>query len=345
MPESTKEATLLHALLECFSASKTTIRYVIEKEREGKLVYEVPAENYVDWWPILFSKNLVALSIAPRSHDQSLSKDALSALVRKVLNDKSKSIFEKNLKPRLAGTKCCDLIVEEVDHLSHTIELGVRAFHSPYGPYQQEIPAKDLKGADEVQIFINEAIEFWEQLFLDKPFQILSQNNDWFVNCIPDLEESKTPHYSKHQVLSMIACALIIGLNITDCQQINANLANYIKNVFTQETEEKPAESKKDNSTSPTPQHPNVHPSKYINEEEEVKRKARILIAKRTNQADPENEELKDEVQRIATSWKKSREYIWKNLAEKQKIQTIVEEYLFLREVEKEIDFSPSVKP
>lgn len=345
MPETTKETTLLHSLLECFSSSKTVIRYVIEKDRDGKLVYEVPAENYVEWWPILFSKNLVSLSIAPRSHDKSLSKDALSAFVRKVINDKNKSIFEKNLKPRLAGAKCCDLIVEEVDHLSHTIEMGVRAFHSPYDPYKQEIPAKDLKGADEVQIFISEAIEFLEQLFLGEPFEILSHENNWFVDCIPDLEKDESRHFTKKQILSMLACALIISLNITNQPEINDNVMNYISEVFSDKPKAPEASSANASTTETRGAVPvsESHETIYADEDQEVLRKTSMLISRSTKV--PVDDSLLKEVTDIIDAWKKSSMHIWKTLTEKQKIFVIRKDYFDLLDLEKEMVFSVTARP
>ena len=226
---SDKKVTLLKSLMKCFSASKSDICYVVKNGNK----YCMPPENVVEWWKLLYCKNIVALSIAPQSHNRQLSQDALSAFVRKVVNDKNKNIVETNLNPRLMrSSKCTELIIEEIEHLGETIELGVRAKHSPCDKYTHEIRENELKSLTDVKIFMDEAIEFLEHLFFATPFGIIKQENSWFVNSIPKLEKEKGEHYTKEQVLMMLACALILGLNVNDLPQINSNIKEFIVSTF-----------------------------------------------------------------------------------------------------------------
>lgn len=231
MPEVFEEKTLLQSLLDCFASSKTVIKYVIERDSNGHKKYDLPLNNVVEWWRLLFSKNIVALSIAPRSHDKQLSKDALSAFVRYIVNDKNKSIVEKNLIPHFKGSHCHDLISGEVSHLGHTIDLGVRAAYSSWDAYSDTLPGEKLKESADVQIHYEDAVRFLMQLFCGAPYEILLARYSWFAECI----NTSTPaieHYTTNQVLTIFACALILCLNITEVSEVNANIESYIKTVI-----------------------------------------------------------------------------------------------------------------
>ncbi len=231
MPGTIEEKTLMQSLLDCFSSSKTVIKYVVEKETDGRKKYEIPLNNVEEWWKLLFSKNIVALSIGPRSQTKTLSRDALSAFVRHVVNDKNKSILEKNLVPHFRGPHCRELISGEVSHLEQTIDLGVRAAKSVWPPRSDTLPGERLKASDEVQIHYEDAIRFLMQLFCGAPYEILLARYAWFAACIrtsaPIVE-----HYTTHQVLSIFACALILCLNIEETADINTNIESYIRSVI-----------------------------------------------------------------------------------------------------------------
>ena len=231
MPEIIEEKTLLQSLLDCFSSSKTVIKYVFEREINGHRKYELPLNNVVEWWRLLFSKNIVALSIAPRSHDKQLSKDALSAFVRYIVNDKNKSIVEKNMIPHFKGSHCQDLISGEVSHLEHTIDLGVRAAHSSWDLYSDTLPSEKLKESADVQIHYEDAIRFLMQLFCGTPYEILMEKYSWFAECI-NTSAAAIENYTSNQILTVFACALILCLNITDVSEVNKNIETYVKYVI-----------------------------------------------------------------------------------------------------------------
>lgn len=231
MPEVFEEKTLLQSLLDCFASSKTVIKYVIERDLNGHKKYDLPLNNIVEWWKLLFSKNIVALSIAPRSHDKQLSKDALSAFVRYIINDKNKSIVEKNLIPHFKGPHCHDLISGEVSHLEHTIDLGVRAAYSSWDAYSDTLSGEKLKESADVQIHYEDAVRFLMQLFCGAPYEILLDRYSWFAECI-NTSSPEIDHYSTNQILTIFACALILCLNITEVSEVNANIESYIKSVI-----------------------------------------------------------------------------------------------------------------
>lgn len=233
MSETVKEKTLLQSLLDCFSASKTMIEYVFEREVNGQKRYELPLTNVVDWWKIIFSKDIVSLSIAPRSHDKQINKDTLSAFVRSIVNDKNKSVVEKNIIPHLEGTRCIDIISGEVSHLEHTIDLGVRAKYSPWVSSSDRLSSEEMKASEEVRIHYDDAVRFLMQLFCGEPYDILLNKYAWLAECI-DASELNVEHYSTNQILSVFACALILCLNITEVPEINNNITTYIKSVIVQ---------------------------------------------------------------------------------------------------------------
>lgn len=232
MPEKTEGKTLLKSLLDCFSSAKSIIKYVVEHEINGRKRYELPLDNVVEWWKLLFSKNIVALSIAPRSQTKQLSKDTLSSFVRYVINDKNNSVVEKNFIPHFAGPRCRDLISEEVTHLEHTLDLGVRAAHSPWDNYADSISCERMKESSEVQIHYEDALKFLMQLFMGIPYEILLKKYSWFADCISLTSDSKPVEYTSEQIISIFACALILCLNITELPQINDNIEAYIKSVL-----------------------------------------------------------------------------------------------------------------
>ena len=231
MPDKGKEMTLLQSLLDCFSASKTMIKYVIERERNGHIEYELPLNDIKAWWQLLFSRDLVALSVAPRSHDKQLSKDALSAFVRHTVNDKNKSIVEKNLIPHLKGARCAGLISDEVSHLEHTIDLGVRAANSPWGKYSDSILSAKMKESADIQVYYEDAVRFLMQLFFEVPYKILKTDYSWFADCV-DVSKDSAEKYTTTQIITVFACALILCLNVQDDPSINKNIESYISSAL-----------------------------------------------------------------------------------------------------------------
>lgn len=244
MPEKNEEMTLLQSLLDCFASSRSMIKYVMEHEVKGHMRYELPLNNVVEWWKLLFSKNLVALSIAPRSHDKKLSKDTLSAFVRHVMNDKNKSVMERNMLPHLGGARYQEMITEEISHLEHTIDLGVRSAHSPWDKFSDSLSGERLKKSEDVQIYYDDAVRFLMELFLGAPYEILLRDYKWFADCVGNM--TGVEDYTQEQILATFACALILCLNVTDSPQINANIESYIRSVF--EPGEKSTKEKTDSS-------------------------------------------------------------------------------------------------
>ena len=225
MSKNEDNNTLLKALLDCFKASQPIIKFVnVGKEQ----VFMPEKTDIIEWWKILFCKNIIALSIAPGSHDKALSKDALSVIVNHKVNSKNKSIVYNNFIPYLKGEECQRLIKEEITHLANTIDIGVRAAHSPWPNYTESIPLKSLKKSDEVQIFYDQAIRFLMQRFMDVPYEILVDGNNWFANAIVFDSESKKTQYTNDQALSILACALILGLNLTDLSIINKKIERFL---------------------------------------------------------------------------------------------------------------------
>lgn len=235
MPKKQEETTLLQSLFDCFASSKTVIRYVFERESDGHVKYTLPLNNVIDTWELVYSKSIVSLSIAPRSHSKKLSKDSLSAFTRHDFNDKNKSIVEKNILPHFSGPKCSDLLSEEVLHLNHTIDLGVRAAQSPWERYADSLPGEKLKGSEEVQIFFDDAVSFLMHLFLGEPYEILSRKYPWFARIVSPAGNPEIQRFSNQQVLSLFACALVLSLNVTDSAQINDNIDAFLRSVFSGE--------------------------------------------------------------------------------------------------------------
>ena len=321
MPSEKKEVTLLKTLIDCFSSSKTLIRYVVRKEKGNKVIYELPNENLVEWWKLLYSRAIVSLSIAPKSNNKQLSKDALSSFANKKNNSKNTNILKTNIIPHLSCSKCEDLICEEIEHLAQTIELGVRAKHSPIDRYSKSISPNLLKPASEVEIFIEEAIEFLYQLFMESPYEILSEENPWFVAPITSTKTSEEKNISQEQVLALYASALVLGLNVDDLPDINGNIEKFIKSVFEKSD---PKNDKTDNlykgevSTSKEEQ---------FLEERDLKRAAALTISLDTGIP---QEKLLDAVQKIIDSWKLCSNDVWLTFTKKKKMELIRKDYFEL---------------
>ena len=337
-----KDMTLLQSLLEIFSSSESLIRYVVEKKHNEKITYERPSKNVVEWWKLLYCKSIVALSVAPQSQDQQLSKDALSAFVRKVINDKNKSIVEKRLNPRLMSSKCGELISEEIEHLEQTIQLGVRAAHSPYDTYTLKIQEASLKHYDDVKIFIDEAIEFLEQLFFGVPLEIITKEHMWFAKTISEPLRDRASRYTKEQILSMIACSLVLALNVSELPEINSNIEEFLRSVFSRE-EKIPASVQDTDTAEPEAEiykGGNNSDFSRLEEDREVLRKSTFLISRATGK---NQDELVEEIEALIQSWRTSMLDVWKTFSVKQKIQHIREDYFELL-VEYDSSYSKTTK-
>ena len=337
-----KRITLLQSLLKCFSDSESLIRYVVETQDKGKKVYTIlSSKSVVERWKILYCKNIVSLSIARGSHSGQLGKDALSAFTRKVVNSTNKTIVDQ-LTPRLTGPKCSKLIAEEVEHLERTIELGVRAANSPYDSYTLKIQEDSLKSLEDVQIFFDEAVELLEQLFLASPYEIINRENEWFTRAFPKLNEEKSEHYTKDQVLSLMACALILGLNVNDVPQINSNIEEFLISVFSNK-EKKPSSAQDDSDGDTATKVVGIEKGTAVSgleEDREVLRKSTFLISRATRKS---QDELVEEIEALIQSWRTSMLDVWKTFSVKQKIQHIHEDYFELL-VEYDISYSKSTK-
>ena len=242
MSGSEKAITLLQSLFECFDNAQSLIMFVFKEEFEGRIKYTIPLKNIKDSWKLIYSKSLVTLSIAPRSHDKMLSDDALGSIKRHVINDKNKSII-KRIAPLLAKTQCSEILNEEIEHLMVTVDLGVRIKESFRGPRKSNgerdyYTPNDIKTSDDVHILFDEAIHFLMGLFMDKPYEVLKLDYPWFAEIISPAENGDINSFSNEQVLAIFASALVLCFNIPHKevnpihQEINGRIDNFLRAVI-----------------------------------------------------------------------------------------------------------------
>ena len=232
MASNTDDVTLLQAIRDCFSSSKACIKYVSEKEINGEQVFVTFYNNWIEWWQILFSKDIVSLTIAPGSFDKKLSKDVLSVFSKGIVNDKNNYILDANIIPHLTGKRGMKLIDNEKAHLKNVIDLGVRAKNSKGANDERQISGKDLKPSSDVRLYYQDALDFLMQQFLQSPYEILKKEHPWFIDCIDDFVSKDAEEYPEEHVITLYACALILCLNLKKTQEINDNIKRCLESVF-----------------------------------------------------------------------------------------------------------------
>ena len=107
MNQESKIKSLLDALLRYFEDFNGEVPY-FEPTGDGSRYVEAihgDSHSILTFWELLFCQDINALSIAPRSRNRTLNKDALGALRRNVINDKSQAIIRRNYIPNFSSSR------------------------------------------------------------------------------------------------------------------------------------------------------------------------------------------------------------------------------------------------
>lgn len=328
MNQESKIKSLLDVLLRYFEDLNGEVPYYEQTKDESRYVEAIHGDSrsILTFWELLFCEEIVALSIAPRSRNRTLNKDALGALRRNVINDKSQAIVRRNYVPHLSNSRSPEVMEAQKKHLLEMVERSVRARYSkktrdPRRPEDRFVWEKDLKSRKEVEVYLYQIIDILREAFQKEPSEILEEKYHWFYRMVQEaIDTGIQDDPSEERFFAILAATLVLSLNFVEDEGINKRIREFLTRYLAKKA---PTEKVQEPSSGQT---------KESDDRKALYRSA-ILVKRRFGRE--VDQDLVEELETIiyALIMEVTRE-IWSTYSLNQKIQVILEEYQEVTELD-----------
>lgn len=332
MDQKEKLESLLDALLRYFEDFNAQTPYY-ETSADGKRyvpVIQGDNRSILAFWELLFCREIRALSIAPRSRSKSLNKDALGALRRNVINDKSKSIIQRNLIPHFSNSRGPEVMEAQKNHLLDIIERSIRAKYSkktkdPRRPEDHFIWEYDLKKKEEITVYLYRLIDLLRESFEGEPASLLDKRYHWFYQMIAQaIEEGIEDDVSEERFFAILSAALVLSLNFVQNPGVNERIQEFLMRYLV------PRENREGGGIKP--QRREIKK----NDDEQALYKSAIFVKRRFGRDVDKGlvEELETIIYALILEITKE---VWSSYSLSQKVQVILDEYQEVMELDQEL--------
>ena len=334
MNQESKIKSLLDALLRYFEDFNGEVPY-FEPTKDGSRYVEVihgDSRSILTFWELLFCQDINALSIAPRSRSKTLNKDALGALRRNVINDKSQAIIRRNYVPHFSSSRGSVVMEEQKKHLREMVEKSLQAKYSkktrdPRRSEDHFVWTKDLKSREEVTVYLYQIIDLLREAFQREPSQILNEKYHWFYQLVQDaIEAGIEDDSSEERFFAVLAATLVLSLNFVQDEGVNERIQEFLLRYLAPKTQE---EKKKLSFLQKTEREPS--------DDKQALYKSAIFVKRRFGR--DLDQGLVEELETIIYALiLQLTEEVWSKYSLSQKIQVILDEYQEVMELDETLN-------
>lgn len=331
MNQESKIKSLLDALLRYFEDFNGEVPY-FEPTGDGSRYVEAihgDSHSILTFWELLFCQDINALSIAPRSRNRTLNKDALGALRRNVINDKSQAIIRRNYIPNFSSSRGLTVMEGQKKHLRNVVEMSIQAKYSkktrdPRRTEDRFVWTKDLKSREEVVVYLYQLIDLLRETFQREPMRILNEKYQWFYQLVQEaLDASIEDDSSEERFFAVLAAALVLSLNFVQDEGTNEKIREFLLRYLMPKTQKAPKKKFVSHKKE----------AARTDEERKLLAKSAIFVNRRFGRE--MDQDLIDELETIIYALiLQLTEEIWTQYTLSQKIQTILEEYQEVMELD-----------